>query len=141
MNFAALNYWRRLKSAFLPVVLLSAVIGASCPVTAQIAPPRQPLGIYAIADVDGCVSNPNAAINPATGGCISNSIMAILSNPAVSGIAAFVRWSDISLTIPTNSLTGTNEWNVLDDIFGAVAQWNTDNPGNDPALDFRNRQR
>jgi hypothetical protein len=99
---------------------------------AQIAPPRQPLGIYAIPDIDGCVSNPNAATNPATGGCISNNILALLGNPAISGIAAFVRWNDISLTIPTNSLTGTNEWNVLDDIFGAVAQWNADNPGNIP---------
>jgi hypothetical protein len=58
--------------------------------------------------------------------------MALLSNPAISGIAAFVRWNDISLTIPTNSLAGTNEWNVLDDIFGAVAHWNADNPNNIP---------
>jgi hypothetical protein len=58
--------------------------------------------------------------------------LALLGNPAISGIAAFVRWNEISLTIPTNSLTGTNEWNVLDEIFGAVAQWNADHPGNIP---------
>jgi len=86
------------------------------------------MGIYAIPDIDGCVPNPNEVTNTATGQCISNNIMALLGNPAISGIAAFVRWSDISLTIPTNSLAGTNEWNVLDNIFGAVAQWNADNP-------------
>ena len=132
MNCAAFNHWRRLNSAFLAVVSLSVVLGAPYAVTAQIAPPRQPLGIYAILDIDGCVPNPNQITNTASGECISNNILALLGNPAISGIAAFVRWNEISLTIPTNSLTGTNEWNVLDEIFGAVAQWNADHPGNIP---------
>ena len=38
----------------------------------------------------------------------------------------------MSLTIPTNSLVGTNDWSILDDIFGAVAQWNAQNPANIP---------
>ena len=90
------------------------------------------MGIYAIPDIDECVSNPDEVTNTATGECISNNIMNLLSNPAISGIAAFVRWNDISLTIPTNSLTGTNEWNILDDVFGAVAQWNANNPNTIP---------
>ncbi len=132
MNHAASSHWRRLEVKFLLAVLLSAALFAPCSGKAQTAPPRQPRGIYAIADIDGCVPDPSGATNASTGACISNNIAALLSNPAISGIAAFVRWNDISLTIPANSLAGTNEWNVLDDIFGAVAQWNANNPNSMP---------
>jgi hypothetical protein len=59
---------------------------------------------------------------------ISNSIAAILPNPAISGIYALMRWSDLNPTSSTNSLTGTNDWRTLDDVFDAVEQWNAANP-------------
>lgn len=132
MNYAASSHRRRLKGKFFDAIVCSAALFATWSVAAQTAPPREPIGIYAIPDIIGCVSNPNEVTNSATGECLSNNILALLSNPAISGIAAFVPWNDISLTIPTNSLTGTTDWNVLDDIFGAVAQWNANNPGNVP---------
>ncbi len=97
---------------------------------AQTVPPRQPVGIYARPDIDGCVNNPGK--DTSTDECISNQVAALLSNPAISGISAFVNWSDISMTSSTNSLFGTNDWSILDDIFGAVAQWNALNPTNAP---------
>jgi hypothetical protein len=90
------------------------------------------VGVYARPDIDGCVAHPNQGSNTSTDECLSNQITALLSDPAISGVSAFVNWNDISLTIPTNSLVGTNDWSILDDIFGAVAQWNADNPTNIP---------
>jgi hypothetical protein len=118
----------RLKSGFLSVITLSVALGAPDFGLAQTGPPRQPVGIYARPDIDGCVNNPGN--DTSTDGCISNQVAALLSNPAISGISAFVNWSDISMTSSTNALVGTNDWSILDDIFAAVAQWNALNPTN-----------
>ncbi len=126
---AASSKWRRVKGNYLAVVVALGVssLGGAPPV-----PLRQPLGVYARPDIDGCVAHPNQGANTSTDECISNQIAALLGNPAISGISAFVNWNDISLTIPTNSLVGANDWSILDDIFGAVAQWNARNPTNIP---------
>ncbi|MGA2244740.1 MAG: hypothetical protein ABSH48_07070 [Verrucomicrobiota bacterium] len=64
MNYAALNHWRCLKNTFLAVVLLSTVLGALCSVAPQIAAPRQPLGIYAIPEIDKCVRSRDISSTP-----------------------------------------------------------------------------
>jgi hypothetical protein len=120
------------KGNYLAVVSVAVALGASSLGGAQPVPPWQPVGVYARPDIDGCVTHPNQGANTSTDECISNQIAALLSNPAISGISAFVNWNDISLTIPTNSLMGANDWSILDDIFGAVAQWNAHNPTNIP---------
>jgi hypothetical protein len=52
-----------------------------------------------------------------------------MTNTAISGILAVVDWSNISMTVSTNPMMGSNDWSILDDVFGAVAYWNTNNPG------------
>ncbi|HEV7924858.1 MAG TPA: hypothetical protein VGR14_05860 [Verrucomicrobiae bacterium] len=121
-----------MRSKFLSVVSVSVALCAPYSAAAQPVPLRQPVGVYARPDIDGCVAHPNQGSNTSTDECLSNQITALLSDPAISGVSAFVNWNDISLTIPTNSLVGTNDWSILDDIFGAVAQWNADNPTNIP---------
>jgi hypothetical protein len=108
--------------------MLLAALGASYSGFAQTAPARQPFGIYARFVPGDCISEGSGSDE-----CISNSIANLCSNRAISGIAAFVQWDQISQTIgPTNSPVGTNQWNVLDDIFGAVEQYNLSNPTNPP---------
>jgi hypothetical protein len=63
---------------------------------------------------------------------ISNNVAAALTNSAISGILAVFRWSDLNPTSSTNSLVGTNDFRLLNDVFGEVAQWNADNPTNIP---------
>lgn len=119
-----------MKNGFLSVIILSVGLGAPELGLAQTSPSRQPVGIYARPDIDGCVNNPGQ--DTSTDECLSNQVAALLSNPAISGISAFVNWSDLSMTSSTNSRAGTNDWSILDDIFGAVAQWNALNPTNTP---------
>jgi hypothetical protein len=99
---------------------------------AQNALARQLFGIYARFVPGGCISEyPHLGSN--TDECISNSIADLCSNMAISGIAAFVQWDQISQTVgSTNSTVGTNQWNILDDIFGAVEQYDLSNPTNPP---------
>jgi hypothetical protein len=121
-----------MKNRFLSLLSVSVALCAACSGRAQTAPVRQPFGIYARFVPNGCISEyPRLGSN--TDECISNSIADLCSNMAISGIAAFVQWDQISQTVgSTNSPMGTNEWNVLDDIFGAVEQYNLSNPTNPP---------
>ena len=125
MNRVASSKWRRVKCKFLAVVSASVAFCATYFVTAQPAPPRQPMGIYVIPDLDECIAHTNH-----TDECITNNITTLLNNTAISGIAAMVRWNDLSLSYPpgsTNSIVRTNDWSILDDIFGAVENWNSNN--------------
>ncbi len=63
---------------------------------------------------------------------ISNQVATALSNAAISGILAVVQWSNISQTIPTNSPVGTTNWRILDDVFGEVETYNSNNSTNIP---------
>jgi hypothetical protein len=69
------SQWRHVKSKFLFVV--SVAIFAPCSGIAQVAPPRQPVGIY-----------DRLVIQGGTDALISNNIAAALANPAISGILA-----------------------------------------------------
>ena len=80
---------------------------------AQTAIYRQPLGIYARYTA-GCPGGNTA--------CIRGNVTALLNNPALAGINAFLRWSDL------NPSFGSYDWTELVDIFGAVDAWNAANP-------------
>jgi hypothetical protein len=131
LGCAAPSHWQRVKSKLLFAISVSAALCASCSVAAQPAPPRQPVGIYAIPNIDGCVAETNH-----TDECISNNIADLLTNSAISGIALFVRWSDLNPSYPPGSTDSTNgyyDWSILDDVFGAVQKWNLQHPTNHPA--------
>jgi hypothetical protein len=121
-----------MRDSLLMLLCVAIGFGALSTVRAQIAPARQPFGIYARFVPDVCISEyPRLGSN--TDECISNSIADILSNTAISGIAAFVQWDQISQTVgATNSVMWTNDWSVLDDIFGAVELWNGQNSNAPP---------
>ncbi|MGA2248595.1 MAG: hypothetical protein ABSH48_26875, partial [Verrucomicrobiota bacterium] len=109
-----------------------AVLGAPDFGRAQAAPPRQPLGLYARVTVSTCVEVGN---DSATASCVSNKIAAVVANPAISGVLATLQWSDLCPSVPpgsTNSTVGTNDWAILDAIFGMVQQWNATNSTNIP---------
>jgi hypothetical protein len=110
-----------MKSKFLSVISVAVALGAPSPGIAQTAPPRQPVGIYF-----------RLVIQPDTDAQVSNNVAAALTNSAISGILAVFQWSDVNPTSATNSLVGTNNWPLMDDVFGTVEQWNADNPANIP---------
>ena len=118
---AASSKWRRGKSKFLSVVSLSVPLFVSYSGIAQTGPPRQPVGIY-----------DRLFIHGDTDANISNSIAAILPNPAIAGILGVFNWSDLNPTSSTSVLVGTNDWRTLDDLFNDVEQWNAANPTNIP---------
>ena len=100
--------------AVLLIALLAPGLGH-----AQPSPARQPFGIYARFVPGGCLNETD------TDECITNNIAEILSNPGIAGIAEFVQWDQVSITEgPTNSTMGTNNWNIVDDVFNEVALWN-----------------
>jgi hypothetical protein len=120
------------KSGFLSVITLSVALGAPDFGRAQTAPPRQPLGLYARVTVSSCVEVGN---DSATASCVSNKIAAPGGKPGISGVLASLQWSDLCPSVPpgsTNSTVGTNDWAILDAIFGTVQQWNATNPTNIP---------
>ena len=110
---------------FLSVISLAITLGAPFRGAAQPAPIRQPLGIYAIPYIDGCVAESNHVDER-----IPNNILYLLGNPAISGIAAIVRSSNLNPASATNASVGSNNWSILDDIFKVVQQYNSTNAGN-----------
>jgi hypothetical protein len=80
-------------------------------------PFRQPLGIYA-RDTSLCTPTGNQT----TEQCLSAKAMALVSNPAVSGLNPEVGWSDL------NPSFGAYDWTELEVVFGAVEAWNRANP-------------
>ncbi len=80
---------------------------------AQTGPPRQPLGIYY-----------RLTIQQDSDAEISNNVAAALTNSAISGILAVFTWANL------NPAPGSNEWRLLDDVFGTVEQWNSTNLNN-----------
>jgi hypothetical protein len=118
------------KSGFLSVITLSVALGVPGFGLAQTAPARQPFGIYARYVPGGCLTPSDQDTNAQTDECISNAVAPLLTNAAISGIAVFVQWSELCPSVPPNSATSTNgttNWDVLDDVFGAVAAWNAAN--------------
>jgi hypothetical protein len=109
---------RRVKRVFLLAITLSVALGAPSFGDAQSLPPRQPVGLFARFVVQGT--------NDAQ---ITNNILAILSNPAISGILGVFQWSDLSATnTPTNTMIGKTDWRLLDDFTNAVEYYNSNNP-------------
>jgi hypothetical protein len=103
---ASRRCWR-LKSCFLSAMTLSIALGVPPLAHAQALPPRQPLGIYY-----------RMVIQPEKDADVTNSVMAALTNSAISGILAVFAWSDVSHTSSTNSpLVGTNDFHLLDAVF------------------------
>src|SRR5580658_543474 len=98
---------------FLSLLPLAVALGAPSLGVSHNAPPRQPVGIYY-----------RQEIQPDTDTQVSNNVAAALTNSAISGILAVFAWSNISLTVPTNAVVGTNVWNLMDDVFGTVEQYN-----------------
>ncbi len=76
---------------------------------------RQPLGIYARYTAGCPGGNGNTR-------CITANVAALLNNPALAGINAFLKWGDL------NPSYGSYDWTELADIFGAVDAWNAANP-------------
>jgi hypothetical protein len=107
-----------MKAKFLCLVLPLIVLGVHSPVVAQTAPMRQPLGIYF-----------RMAIIPESGAQITNDVLAPLTNPAVSGILAVFAWKDLSFP-SADPTVGSNNFQIVDDVFGAVALWNSTNTNN-----------
>ena len=67
--------------------------------------------------------------------CVSNSVAELLTNQAISGVAAYVWWSDLCPAVPadsTNSIVGSTNWGILDAVFGAVEQYNAANSNQPP---------
>jgi hypothetical protein len=129
---ASADIGTRVRSKFLFAVAVSVVLGTPYSGTTQTLPPRQPVGLYAIVTVSTCVEVGN---DSATAACVSNKITAVVTNCAISGVLAYLQWSDLCPSVPagsTNSTVGTNDWAILDAIFGAVQQWNAANPTNIP---------
>lgn len=109
------------KSVFLSVITLSVALGGPNFGLAQTGPPRQPVGIYARLVVQGSDVK------------VTNNITAVLSNSAIAGILAVFQWSDLSPTnSPTDSLVGSNDWRLLDDLTNAVGCYNANNATNPP---------
>jgi hypothetical protein len=111
-----------LKSGWVSVFTLWFAFATSHFCDAQTAPARQPLGIYARLAVSGSDE------------AVTNTILNILSNPAIAGILGVFQWSDLS---PTNSATkpliGKDDWRLTDDLFNTVGYYNTNiNPGAAP---------
>jgi hypothetical protein len=90
-------------------------------------PPRRPRGIYAVVIVDEYIghykpSDLNKYFNQLFGD--------LLNNPAVSGIQLSVTWARLN----PNPLTNAKpyDWDLIDDVFTAVANWNSANPTKPP---------
>jgi hypothetical protein len=79
---------------------------------------RQPLGIYARTTPE-CTP----ATNQTPDQCLTVKTAALVTNPAVAGIDAEIRWKDL------NPAPGVYTWNDLEDILSAVDAWNQLNPG------------
>ena len=113
--------WRHIQGNFLALLAAAVALVAPSPVHAQTAPMRQPLGIYY-----------RLTIQPDTNSNVSNTVTAALTNTAISGILAVFTWDNLSYTSSNNPLAGTNNWQLLDDVFDTVAQWNANHPTNLP---------
>jgi hypothetical protein len=70
-------------------------------------------------------------IQPDSDANVTNTVLAALTNSAISGILAVFTWDNLSFTSSTNPPAGTNDFHLLDDVFGTVEQWNA-NPTNLP---------
>lgn len=81
-------------------------------------PLRQPLGIYARDTTAGCTTLQGPALRQ----CLSAKAIALVSNPAISGLNPELDWSDL------NPSFGNYDWTELDVVFSAVDAWNQANP-------------
>jgi hypothetical protein len=114
-----------MKTLFLLWMLGVVAFCAPSVVTAQTSPARQPFGIYAKPNIDSCVTF--NGIDTDADECVSNSVAELLNNPAVSGVAAYVRWSDLWPSVnpqSTNSTAASTNWGITDAVFAAAEQYN-----------------
>lgn len=58
---------------------------------------------------------------------VTNEVMAPLTNSAVSGILAVFAWKDLSTNSTADLQTVSNDFHLVDDVFGTVARWNLTN--------------
>jgi hypothetical protein len=99
---------------------------------ALIAQPRSPQGIYAVVNIDEYtqaydkIKSPSMSLEE----YLVQQYQDILSNPAVSGLAIWVKWSLLNPKHPGKA--GAYQWYWLDDVFNQVEAWNNENPGKPP---------
>jgi hypothetical protein len=101
--------------------------------TAQ-PPPRRPIGVYAVVNVQENsqvqqLANPSITTEQLKAYFI-NLYKTLLANPAVSGVALWIRWSELNPNPP--SAADAYHWDVVDDAFSAAAAWNAANPSKPP---------
>jgi hypothetical protein len=71
--------------------------------------------------------NPNLTPDP-TDAVLVSYFTVLLNNPAISGLAPMIDWSQLNPnnpgSDPAHPRSGAYTWNALDDVFAAVDQWN-----------------
>jgi len=121
--------WRgpifRHEAGLVSAIILLLALGVPDFGLAQTGPARQPLGLYARYAISGSDE------------VVTNTVLNILSNSAIAGILGVFEWSDLSHnSSSTNSLIGTTDWRLTDDLFNSVEYYNANvastNPGEVP---------
>jgi hypothetical protein len=113
--------------------LLISFLALSAALTA--APPRTPLGIYAIVNItqyQSAYDKTNPCTSAKTFEAYINTCVypGLLGNDAVSGIALFVPWANLNPNPPTSP--NPYDWSLVQNLFDQVALWNTNNPTKPP---------
>jgi hypothetical protein len=118
---------RSIRRALVPILLALA--------PALMANPRQPLGVYAVVNVNEYISNyektnpspTTADIETYFNGTVYPGLFA---NQAVSGIALYITWASLNPNPPSDP--NPYYWNLLQDLFDQVALWNSNNSNQAP---------
>jgi hypothetical protein len=109
------------------------------------APPRAPKGIYVTLHLQDVAGNAETAAypsgspaypNPAADAILVQYFIALLNDPAVSGLAPQIPWKYLNPNDPgpdpLRPAAGAYVWNPLDDLFIAVDRWNRAHSGLQP---------
>ena len=118
---------RRSRAAGVTAV---AVVALSHGLFAQV----RPRGIYAVVDVENEIAtlemaNPSVTVAQLDAG-FNSFYQALLSNPAVSGLAIRPHWDTLNPNPP--GAPNAYYWNLVDDAFGQAEAWNAQNPASAP---------
>jgi len=99
---------------------------------ALIAQPRGPQGIYAIINIYEYTQQYQKIQNPpmTQEQYLTEQYHDVLENPAVSGLAIWVKWSLVNPHAP--EAANAYDWRWIDDAFNEVSLWNSQNPDKAP---------